>query len=121
MRKRARLERRFKPHILRGKYKVMRVEHQRLIDCSGIETSRCSDNCLAALGHGLAFKLRADRKDDTVHGSVTISHALPPTPHYILIEVYEEDSPPSVWHSSHFARPAVMPTVAAIKARLDTL
>ena len=99
----------------------MHVTHQKVIDCSGMESAACSDLLLAKLQHGPAFKLRADNPSDTVHGSLTITHAFPPEPHEILVEVYEQGSPPvPEGRRSTLARPADMPTAAEVRRRLNT-
>ena len=99
----------------------MHVTHLIVIDCSGMTSEACSDLLLLKLQHGPAFKLRTDNPTDTVHGSLTIAHNLPPEAHAIIVEVYEQDSP-SVpgGRRSTLKRPAAMPTAAEIRRRLNT-
>ena len=92
----------------------MKFQHEVLIDCSAITPEACSDACLAKLGHARALKLKADAKNDTVHGGVTIIHNLPPLPHVILVEIYEAER-------GRHRKPATMPSAGALKAALDTL
>lgn len=103
----------------------MHITHKLLVDTSNETASAFSDKCLAALGHGPQFKLKADKSDDTVHGSITIAH-------YdgycdVIIEVYEVDEEPTVKMShgmksgreSRLAKPAKMPTEKELKDKLD--
>jgi hypothetical protein len=98
----------------------MHLEHQRIIDCSAMLASECSDKCLVALEHCSDFALRADVPTDTVHGSVTIVHNAPPIPHEFIVEVYEADEAPTSRQST-LKRPTVMPTEETLRTRLDTL
>jgi hypothetical protein len=98
----------------------MHLEHQRIIDCSTMLASECSDMCLVALEHCSDFALRADVSTDTVHGSVTIVHNVPPIPHEFLVEVYEVDEA-STERQSTLKRPVAMPTKETLQTRLDTL
>ena len=92
-----------------------------------MEAEACSDMVLDALGHGPTFKLKADTPDDTVHGSVTIAHNLPPEPHKISVEVYEDANLPALTmingvtqgRRSTLQRPAIMPTAKKIRDRLN--
>ena len=97
----------------------MRIVHRKVIDCSGMDSSTCSDLLLAKLQHGPNFKLRPDFPVDTVHGSVTIAHNLPPDAHEITIDIYDADEPPTADHRSTLRRPAVMPSQAMIRDRLN--
>ena len=107
----------------------MNVQYQKVIDCTAIELSVCSDSLLEALGHDTDFNLRADAVDDTLHGSVTILHNDPPTAHEIAVNVYDADEASTavlvhgawVGRQSTLRRPDPMPTEQAIKDRLDTL
>jgi|TARA_R110000751_G_scaffold273048_1_gene373741 hypothetical protein len=107
----------------------MKTTHTKIINCSAITAEECSDNILAALGHGAAFKLKADTPDDTVHGSVCVTHHEHPTPHTIEIEVYEQDSFPSTLivrgkpegRRSTLKRPEVMPTQTSLQEKLDAI
>lgn len=54
----------------------MKIRHEVCIDNKG-DSAKCCDEILTALGHGPAFKLKADTPDDTVHGAVTITHCDP--------------------------------------------
>lgn len=104
----------------------MQVFHTLVIDCSMMTETECSDLCVEALGHGLGFRLKCDKPDDTVHGGVTILHCPPPTPHEFMVEVYEADAAPTarmergrmVGRESTLKRPLVMPTEQAIRDRL---
>ena len=104
----------------------MIVEHQKIIDCTAIELSACSDNILVSLEHGTDFKLRADAPGDILHGSVSILHNDPPVPHQIVVTVYDVDEAPTaimvhgalVGRQSTLKRPSAMPTEQNIKDRL---
>ena len=97
----------------------MQVIHTKLIDCSGITAAACYDLCLAALGHGLGFALRANLPDDVVHGYVTVAHNFPPRAHEIWVEIYDQDEAPNGGHQSTLKRPTPFPTGAAIRGKLD--
>lgn len=99
----------------------MKVFYSRAIDCSGMTSAECSDRCVAALGHGIGFKLRADEPDDEVHGLVTIAHTEPPALHEIIVEVYERDELPVEGRESTLRRPVEMPTERTLRDRLDTI
>lgn len=107
----------------------MHITHEVLIDCSNMTGAECSDACLAALGHGIGFKLKCDTATDTVHGSVSIVHADLPNPHIITIECYEVDEAPTAkmkngmksGRESTLACCAVMPTEKSLKDKLDKL
>jgi hypothetical protein len=104
----------------------MHVIHNKVIDCSAMTAAECSDQMLVELQHGTDFKLRADTGTDTLHGSVTIVHNVPPEPHEITVEIYEVDDLPEVrmvhgvieGRSSTLKRPTIMPTQAEINQRL---
>lgn len=103
----------------------MIVTHERVLNCSGITSQECLAKFLTKLGHGLGFKLRADVPTDEVHGSVSISHGVPPAPHVLVVEVYEEDMPPEKpdrpgKRLSSLKRPATFPSAQSIKDKLDT-
>ena len=97
------------------------ILHSILRDCvgRGITPAQCSDEILAKLGHGAAFKLKADRADDAVHGAVMIRHSVPPEPHLIRIELYLTDSPPTGSRRAHLRAHPNLPPDAAIRALLD--
>ena len=105
----------------------MNVQYQKVIDCTAIELSACSDSLLEALGHDTDFNLRADAVDDTLHGSVTILHNDPPTAHEIAVNVYDADEAPTavlvhgVWvgRRSTLRRPDPMPSEHTITDRID--
>jgi len=107
----------------------MHVVHNKIIDCSAMPASECSDRLLTALGHGVGFKLKADTPNDIVHGSVTIAHNLPPEAHEITVEIYEVDEAPTVLmvhgrmegRESTLKRPAVIPTEQVIKDRINAI
>ncbi len=92
----------------------MQITHEVVIDCSHMTPANCSDVCLEALSHGAGFKLKADSSTDTIHGSVTIQHSMPPNPHLIIVEVYEEDR-------GRQRKPAKMPTASQVTGALDKL
>lgn len=104
----------------------MRVNVRKVIDCSAITAQECSDLALADLGHGPTFALKADTPQDTVHGSVTISHNMPPEAHEIIVDVYEVDEAPTAQmvhghlegRQTTIKRPDPMPTEQTIKDRL---
>jgi hypothetical protein len=97
------------------------VSHTRVIDCvgMGLTPAQCSDNILAKLGHGPAFRLKADAPGDTVHGALMIRHSLPPEPHLIRIELYLADGPPTRERRSRLAAHPNPPTDSAIRALLN--
>lgn len=103
----------------------MIFRHELILDCAAITPTACSDLVLAKLGHGPAFKLKAERPTDTVHGHVTITHHLPPLLHVVEVAVYEVDDLPRLEpgqrqkRESTLKRPAVMPTTAELKAWLE--
>jgi len=99
----------------------MHVVHAIILDCSAIPVIECSDAILVALEHGPAFKLKADLPTDTVHGSITVGHNLPPEAHEITVEIYESDEAPVEGRESSLNRPGVMPTASILRARLDKL
>lgn len=96
----------------------MQIEHQLRIDCSAITPEACSNAILAKLGHSLSFNLKAAVPTDTVHGAVSILHALPPDLHTIIVEVYETTQAPMKDRPSTLARPAILPTEAEIRRKL---
>ena len=97
------------------------ILHSILRDCvgRGITPAQCSDEILLKLGHGPAFKLKADTADDAVHGAVMIRHGVPPEPHLIRIELYLTDSPPTGSRRAHLRAHPNLPPDAAIRALLD--
>lgn len=97
------------------------VLHSLLRDCvgRGLTPAQCSDELLAKLGHGPAFRLKADTPTDTVHGAVMIRHAIPPDPHLIRVELYLADSPPTGGRRAFLKAHPSLPSDAAIRARLD--
>jgi len=97
----------------------MIIEHEMMIDCSGMLSSECSDEIVGLLGHSRDFSLRADTHTAIVHGSVTIAHASPPEVHQISMELYDQDEPPNRAHRTTLKRPDPMPTEAIIKERLN--
>ena len=105
----------------------MKVVHSKSIDCTDKTSQACSDDILAALGHGADFALKADIPTDTVHGSVTILHRDPPELHDITVEIYEVDeAAPAIsvhgmmeGRQSTFQRPDPMPTERTIRDRLN--
>ena len=107
----------------------MNITHEVMVNCTGITIEECSDNCLATLGHGVDFNLKASTATDTLHGSVSITHNDSPLPHIFSIEVYEEDEAPTAVTShgvttgreSTLARPVVMPTEQDLINKLETL
>lgn len=107
----------------------MHLLHKIVLDCSSIPAEECSDAIIVALEHGPDFKLRADKPDDTVHGSVTINHNSPPEAHEITVDVYETDEAPDArivhgkleGRESYLKRPSVMPTDSILRTRLDRL
>ena len=102
----------------------MKITYTKVIDCSAITAAECSDKCLVALGHSQTFKLKADTPDDVLHGSVSIVHNVPPLPHVIEIECYEQDKLPTIkldGRRSTLKRPVVMPTENELKAKLDAM
>jgi len=99
----------------------MNVELKQIIDCSGIGSGVCTEIALNALGNSPEFNLTAKSEDDTVHGSITIVHDLPPELHLISVEIYEENlaaEPQDGGRKTSLARPAVFPTQQEIKDRL---
>jgi hypothetical protein len=99
----------------------MHIEHQRIIDCSAMTATECSDSCRTALGHSSDFALMANAEDSIVHGSVTVVHYAPPTAHEFVVEVYDTDEAPSAQHKTTFNRPDPMPSEQTIKDRLDAM
>jgi predicted kinase len=107
----------------------MHVIHNVVLDCSAMLPTECSDACLVALQHGVAFALKANAPTDTVHGTVSIVHNDPPEAHIITVNVYDADEAPTaqmvhgevVGRQSTLKRPDPMPTEQAIKDRIDTL
>ena len=105
----------------------MHITHELLIDCSAITAAEFSDKCLAALGHGPDFKLKADSPTDIVHGSVSIVH-------YegyceITVECYDHHEEPTacmshgvmVGRESTLACCANMPTEQVLRDRLNAM
>lgn len=72
---------------------------------------------MAALGHGVDLKLRAEHSADIVHGSVTIVHNSPPIPHEVRVELYDADEDPCERHVTIFRCPENMPSTAELKQR----
>ena len=107
----------------------MITTHEVMVDCTNITADACSDLCLAALGHGSDFNLKASSRTDTLHGSVGIIHNDSPLPHIFSIEVYETDEAPTAVTShgitmgrqSTLERPSVMPTEQDLINKLETL
>jgi hypothetical protein len=105
----------------------MHIEYQRVIDCSSMTSAECSDRCLAALGHGVDFALKADTPADTVHGALSITHNDPPEAHIITVDVYDADEAPTAvlvhgrleGRQSTLKRPDPMPTDQTIRDRID--
>lgn len=95
----------------------MIVIHNRIIACTSAVA--CSDTFLTKLGHGPTLTLKATLPTDIVHGSITIAHNQPPLAHEITVEIYDAVELPNAAHQSTLAKPAVIPTEAAIKANLD--
>ena len=95
----------------------MILELKRIIDCLGIGPEECTKHALTALGDNPAFNLSAKSEADTVHGSVTIVHNLPPEAHIIRIEVYGTDLAAELetgGRKSTIARPEVFPSKQTI-------
>lgn len=87
----------------------------------GLRPDQCSDRLLARLGHGPAFRLKADAPTDTVHGSVSIRHTQPPGLHLIRVEVYQADLGPRGGRQSTLRRPpGPLPDAATIQRQLET-
>ena len=99
----------------------MKIIHEVMIDCTSMTGEACSDLCLAALGHGTDFNLKALASTDTLHGSVSIIHNDSPLPHIFSIEVYETDEAPTTGRESTLKRPTVMPTEQGLKDKLETM
>lgn len=103
----------------------MRVTSQRILACPNGDPLACSEGLLTRLGHRPAFSLKADAPTDRVHGSLTVTHASPPTPHEITVEVYEADETQNydpltkTGHRTHLKRPIPFPTEQEIRMRLD--
>ena len=99
------------------------------IDCENISLQECSDNILAALGHGVGLKLKADKADDTVNGFVTIIHNDRPLKHLIEIHLYEETEAPTavmvrgvlVGRQTTLAKLKTMPTEKELSDKLAAL
>jgi len=71
----------------------------------------CSSSCDDELRNKLSgLKLIFSRDDKTANGAITITHAKPPKPHTIIVEVYESDESPNGSHECHMKRPSVIPT-----------
>jgi len=107
----------------------MKITHELLIDCSAMTAAECSDACLAALGHGPDFNLKASTPTDTCHGSVTIFHADAPNMHQITIECYDHHEEPTACMShgvmrgreSTLACCENMPTEQVLRGRLNAM
>ena len=98
------------------------VVQRRVLDCGARTSAECSDAVLLALGHSPALRLKAAGPADTVHGAVTIDWCAPmPCEVRIQVEVYEHDDPPTSGRRSHLTRPAVMPSEAEVRRRVETL
>ena len=97
------------------------VEDTRVLDCGPRTSAECTEVVLAALGHGPGLKLKADTPTETVHGAVTIQWCAPmPCVVTIMVELYEQEAPPTARRQSHLKRSAVMPTEAEVRRRLLT-
>lgn len=105
----------------------MQVIHEKLLDCTSMTPTECSDACLVALQHGSDFALKANNPTDTVHGTVSIVHNDLPEAHIITVTVYDTDEAPTAQmvhgnlegRQSTLKRPAPMLTEQEIKDRLD--
>jgi len=72
----------------------------------------CSHNIMEKLESKLNCKLHADKKNDTVNGSISIYHT---QPHQIIIEFYDKNEGSNNIHATKFNKLSKIPTESEIK------
>ena len=97
--------------------KTLHLERQ--LRC--IHSTQCSLEIQEQLEAQLGVKLHADRRGDTVNGSLSILHQQPPLSHLIDVTLYEQDDPPSERHSAEFKASAVLPKQTDAEVVIDAL
>ena len=84
------------------------------MDCVFDDVFNCSDLILEKLAP-LNFKLKADKENDTVHGSVSIDHTK--NNHVITVVLYEKNENPNEnsRHDTTLQKVKNLPTLEEIK------